>query len=259
MKKVFLQILMLVLALFLVSCNGDSKKIPDDNGDNGNNNGDNNGDNGNNDVVLITLEEVLELIEDVKSEFLVVSELNILLETEVNEEVASLKASYEISGFNVNSFKYKSSIADEEYEAYVKNNIQYINFNGYKVQKSLPKELERKLISDYSFLSLTETFFLVHTEAYFNILKVLLDEEGIIKLSWDKEEFINAEFITLLKEELGLNADIDSIEVEIKHNEEGIIYIESIIKGGSEKVRFLLNFYADEFVYPIDLDGYLME
>lgn len=239
MKKTILKILILSFALILVGCNGGKD------------------DNKKDETISITLTEVLTLVNKTKEEFLIAPQLNIALETEVNNKTALMLASYEIDGFNIETFKYRTSINNELYEVYIKESVQYVNFNNDKSKNSLSQTLERKIISEYSFVNLTNVFFSIHTNDYFNLLKVDSYKDGLVKLLWDKTKEDDKEVISYLKEELDFIQDIDSITVEIKILENKVIYVESLIVSGTEKVRFLLDFYAQEFLYPTDLDSYI--
>jgi len=209
---------------------------------------------------LITLSEVLGLVNETKNHYLTASNIDILLETEINNEVASLRVNYEIDGFTIENFKYAVEIDSEVYETYITEGIQYINFNNQKSQKTIDRDLSRKVISEYSFNVITENFFKIHTNDYFNCLKVVSGKDGLVTLTLDKTKTNTLATLNRLSEELFNGITVDSIEVKINYINDEVINIESVIGSieGAE-IRFLLNFTANThsiFNYPDDLADY---
>lgn len=240
MKIKWIAVLFLSLVLALSGCRKKEEIIDDDNDDD----------------QIITLSEVKTLLFNTKNTFLSSSNLNIALETEVNDEIASLSLSYEINGFTIENFKYKTELESKVYEVYIKDDIQYMNFNNQKSKKVMDGRLSRKIISEYSFNTITNVFYNIHTEAYFNGLKVDSEVDGLVRLSLDNTK-VNEEMLSYLSEELFSGEEVISIRVEIDYENNSIMKIESFIgsKNGQE-VRFLLNLYAGGFEYPSDLDTY---
>lgn len=242
MKKTLLMILM--MSFVLVGCvntpsidDDDSKEEP-----------------------LITLSEVLGLINETKNHYLTSSNMDILLETELGNEVASLRVNYEIAGFTIENFKYAVEIDGDVYETYIKDDIQYINFNNQKSQKTIGRDLSRKLISEYSFNVITENFFTIHTDVYFNCLKVVSEKDGLVILTLDKTKTDISETLNSLSDELFNGNVLESIDVKVNYLNNEVVNIESVISSiEGDEVRFLLNFKADTlspFNYPDDLADY---
>lgn len=209
---------------------------------------------------LITLSEVLGLVNETKNHYLTASNIDILLETEKNNEMASLRINYEIDGFTIENFKYTVEMDSDVYETYIKEGIQYINFNNQKSQKAIDRDLLRKVISEYSFNFITENFFKIHTNDYFNCLKVVSEKDGLVMLTLDKTKTNTLETLNRLSDELFSGITVESIEVKINYLNNEIVNIESVISSieGAE-IKFLLNFKANThsiFNYPDDLADY---
>lgn len=267
MKKRFLLILFIFVSIILVGCNGNDK-------DNGNGNGgsditDNGNGNGNNDIddngddeppTLISLDEVILLIEDIEMTYINESAAYIHLMKKIEDSEAEIYLGYTLSGFNLDDFVYFSNINGHVYNAFIKDNDQYTNYEGFKSKKDLTEDLKGSLIREYSFYNVTEDYFNFHNEDIIKMLTVEKETDEKIVLKWDGEKPVHRDFYNLLPQGF-TEKGLASFVIEILLEDDVIKGINTVIENSlNEVVKYSLSFLNkedDSFSLPENLDDYV--
>lgn len=245
MKKIVLY-MFFVLGLFLVGCD-DPVIIPEEK--------------------LITHEEVVSLYNDTIDKYLVSQSVGLYMVVESDSKKAEVTFNYNLNGFKISSLEYVSKSSNGNYSSYIKDSIEYVNYDGTKTQNTLSSSVESSLITQYSFINITKDFFGIFNESILNSLVVKSDKDGVVKLEWDKSKYVlNLEGLTVEEKEKatlkfnGIKDNTSSIEVNMVYNDKEILKIDSIWKktDGKEQ-KLLLEFKGLDNVtinYPSDLSSY---
>lgn len=244
MKKYLYLSIVLFLSLLLIACDDPDK---DGNG------------NDNDDIEMITHEELFDIYNSTINEYMVSQNINIYMEANINNSASTIEFIYNLNGFNVNGLKYVSLAQNEVYEVYVQNGIEYINFNGNKSKNTLDNISEGKIITNYSFVNISKSFFDLFNTNLINSLKVVGQEDNVVSLEWDKSLYILDETSTSSSFS-EIKENIKEIEVEITIEDEVIKSVYSIWKNKDGKTSELsISFRGIEtnnITYPNDLESY---
>jgi len=197
---------------------------------------------------LITTSELKTMLDNTTSKYLVSQSMGIYMMVENNGEITEITFSYVLNGFKLVSLEFIAKSNSDYYSAYVYEGFQYVTVNNTKTKKAITSSLEASLITEYSFMNMTEELFLVFTDDLLNSLEVKEDVNGRAKLELNKDKHISND------------TAIPTIETYITYENDEILKIDYYWnKSNENNQRILLEFKGLEDIkinIPSDLGTY---
>lgn len=212
----------------------------------------------------ITLEEITKYLDDTKKAYSRSSNVNIEMNVSLNDQNSKIVFMYNLNGFKIDGLKYYFNNNGVVNESFIKQNVEYSNYNGEKTQKQLTTELESDIITKYNFSTITSSFLSNFDKSLMNSLIVIEDKDNVVKLTWDKENYhfigVSAES-TEFDRYLRISETYKSLEVSITYENKLVKSLTSTWtdKEGNTKI-LAINFKGSDtqvIEYPNDLSLYI--
>lgn len=164
MKKLFVAITFLFLAVFTVACDRTQKEEEKAT------------------KFLTYLESTIDLYENSNSG-------NLLIEVEA-EELTTLEYIYNYSDSSLESLLCVLERDESLLAAYVKDKVSYMNINNEKTQTPLTSAEETTIVENYGFSAMTSSIFVYFDQSLFNAFTITSNADNKVVLTWDPSKYI---------------------------------------------------------------------
>lgn len=217
--------------------------------------------------VEFTPQDVMAYLANTKAAYSNSSSGNIVIDIVENDETTHMEYIYNYSGSVLESLKVVLTMGDTTMEAYVKDEVAYINVQGEKTKAALTYAEGEQIIDEFGFDALTEYVFATFDQSIFNALVIDSNEDGVVTMTWDPDKYVflyegltDEEFLDADERFENISANIKAISVTVHYENDKVTKLTSTWTQNDDSVGTIAIEFkgTDEqtITYPTDLDTY---
>lgn len=208
-----------------------------------------------------------QIVMNAKKEYSESASGNVYIEI-IGDVTVTTEFVYNFNGNLIDTLKHVQKVGEDQYEAYVKDNVAYVNDKGVKTKANIFDMEQEQIVELYGFDGVTEEFFKTFDKAFFDALKAESDKDGVVTLNFDLNKYVlnvdglsDEEMDEVIERHTNITENIKSIVVKITYSNDKMTKFESTWTDKNDKVSKinmeLRGTGKQEITFPTDLDSYV--